>query len=364
MPQYVDNIAPYVPGKPIEELERELGISRSVKLASNENPLGPSPLAVDEIAKHVGTLHRYPDGGAYELRSALAQQHGVEIDEVIVGQGSNELIDIAIRAFQEPGDETIMGNPSFVVYYISSAKAGGTPVMVPLTTDYRLDLKAMAEKITGRTKIICIANPNNPTGTIVTKDEMREFFRALPDNILVIMDEAYYEYAASGNGGDGGGGFPDSMEHFRDGREILILRTFSKAYGLAGCRIGYGIAKSRITGAMNKIREPFNTSTLAQKAAIAALKDTEHIRRAVEINAEGRAYLYKELKALGIDFVPSHTNFIYMDLKKNAVEIYNRLLKLGMIVRPMGSADTTTIRVTIGLPPENEEFIRTLREVL
>ncbi|MBF0552976.1 MAG: histidinol-phosphate transaminase [Nitrospirae bacterium] len=357
VPQYVDKITPYVTGKPIEELERELGISRSVKLASNENPLGPSPLAIDEIAKHTGTLHRYPDGGAYALRSALAKAHGVDIEEVIVGQGSNELIDIAVRAFQTPGDETIMGSPSFAVYYISSAKAGGVPVQVPLTKDYRLDLKGMAEKITSKTKIICIANPNNPTGTIVTKDELREFFAGLPDNILVIMDEAYYEYAA-------GETYPDSMEHFREGRDILILRTFSKAYGLAGLRIGYGIANKTITGAMNKIREPFNTSTLAQMAAIAALKDVQHLRRAVEINAQGMAYICKELKALGIDFVPSQTNFVYMDLKKNAMEIYNRLLKLGMIIRPMGLADTTTIRVTIGLPPENEQFIRTLKEVL
>ncbi len=347
-----------MPGKPIEELERELGISGSVKLASNENPLGPSPLAIDEIAKHTGTLHRYPDGGAYALRSALAKVHGVDIEEVIVGQGSNELIDIAIRAFQTPGDETIMGSPSFVVYYISSAKSGGLPVQVPLTKDYRLDLKGMADKITSKTKIICIANPNNPTGTIVTKDELGQFFAGLPDNILVIMDEAYYEYAADS------ASYPDSMDYFRDGKDILILRTFSKAYGLAGLRIGYGIANKTITGAMNKIREPFNTSTLAQMAAIAALKDVQHVRRAVEINARGMAWLHKELKALGIDFVPSHTNFIYMDLKKNAMEIYNRLLKLGMIIRPMGLADTTTIRVTIGLPPENEEFIRTLKEVL
>ncbi|MBF0458568.1 MAG: histidinol-phosphate transaminase [Nitrospirae bacterium] len=358
VPQYVDKIAPYVPGKPIEELERELGISRSVKLASNENPLGPSPLALEEIVKHTSELHRYPDGAAYALRSALAQMHGVDIEEIIIGQGSNELIDIAIRAFQQPGDETIMGSPSFVVYYISSAKAGGVPIQVPLTKDYRLDLNGMADKITDKTKIICISNPNNPTGTIVTKDELREFFKWLPDNILTIMDEAYYEYAA------GVETYPDSMEHFRDGRDILILRTFSKAYGLAGLRIGYGIANKTITGAMNKIREPFNTSTLAQKAAIAALKDTAHVRRTIEINAQGKEYLYKELTALGIDFLPSHTNFIYMDLKKNAMEIYNRLLKLGMIIRPMGLADTTTIRVTIGLPPENEEFIRTLKEVL
>ncbi|MCG6553194.1 MAG: histidinol-phosphate transaminase [Candidatus Magnetominusculus sp. LBB02] len=358
MPQYVDDISPYVPGKPIEELERELGISNSVKLASNENPLGPSPLALDEIAKHTGTLNRYPDGGAYALRSLLAQAHGVDIEEVIVGAGTNELIDIAIRAFQQPGDETIMGSPSFIVYYISSAKADGTPVKVPLTQDYCLDLIAMCDKITGKTKIICIANPNNPTGTIVTKDDLREFYKRLPDNILVIMDEAYYEYAVSNSS------YPDSMVNFREGKNILILRTFSKAYGLAGLRIGYGIAKSQITGAMNKIREPFNTSTLAQHAAIAALKDTEHVRRAVEVNAEGKAYLYKELAALGIDFVRSETNFIYMDLKKNAVEIYNKLLKMGMIIRPMGAADTTTIRVTIGLPAENEAFIRTLKEAL
>ncbi|MBF0319655.1 MAG: histidinol-phosphate transaminase, partial [Nitrospirae bacterium] len=287
-PQYVNDISPYVPGKPIEELERELGISQSIKLASNENPLGPSPLAVDEIGKHLGGLHRYPDGGAYELRAKLAEAHGVAIEEIIVGQGSNELIDIAIRAFQAPGDETIMGSPSFVVYYISSAKAGGVPVQVPLTKDYRLDLPGMTGKITNKTKIVCIANPNNPTGTIITREELREFFKRLPDNILVIMDEAYYEYVTDE-------AYPDSMEHFREGGNILILRTFSKAYGLAGLRIGYGIANTTITEAMNKVREPFNTSTLAQKAAIAAIKDTGHIRRAVEINALGRAYLYREL---------------------------------------------------------------------
>lgn len=358
-PRYVSAIQPYVPGKPVEELERELGIRDSVKLASNENPLGPSPLVLKEIindltnTKSSLSLNRYPDGNGYYLKQALSGGLSVSEDEIILGNGSNELIDIAARTFLQPGDEAVMAFPSFVVYPMATQAQGATAIQIPLKK-YTHDLDAMADAITSSTKIVFIANPNNPTGTMNTKAEFERFMKRIPEGILVVCDEAYCEYVTKPD-------YPDSMKYLAQGKDILILRTFSKMYGLAGLRIGYGIGGKDIIGEMNKLRPPFNTSSIAQKAALWALQDESHLRRTREINEQGKTYLYKELDSIGIKYVPTEANFIFMPLEQDAHTLYTILLKQGVIVRPMGQRE---IRVTIGLPEENKRFIDALKKVM
>jgi histidinol-phosphate aminotransferase len=358
-PRYVSAIQPYVPGKPVEELERELGIRDSVKLASNENPLGPSPLVLKEIindltnTKSSLSLNRYPDGNGYYLKQALSMGLSVSEDEIILGNGSNELIDIAARTFLQPGDEAVMAFPSFVVYPMATQAQGATAIQIPLKK-YTHDLDAMADAITSSTKIVFIANPNNPTGTMNTKAEFERFMKRIPEGILVVCDEAYCEYVTKPD-------YPDSMKYLAQGKDILILRTFSKMYGLAGLRIGYGIGGKDIIGEMNKLRPPFNTSSIAQKAALWALQDENHLRRTREINEQGKTYLYKELDSIGMKYVPTEANFIFMPLEQDAHTLYTILLKQGVIVRPMGQHE---IRVTIGLPEENKRFIDALKKVM
>jgi histidinol-phosphate aminotransferase len=357
-PAYISDIKPYVPGKPVEELERELGIKDSVKLASNENPLGPSPMAVKAAldllvnCRSSNSLNRYPDGSGYYIKKALAEKFSVSADEVILGNGSNELIDIAVRTFLQPGDEAIMADPSFVVYPMSVRAAGGKAVQIPLK-DYTHDLDAMADAVTSRTKMVFVANPNNPTGTFNKQQEFDRLMTRLPDGVLIVVDEAYCEYVTDPE-------YADSFKHFRQGRDILILRTFSKIYGLAGLRIGYGIAGEEIISQMNKLRPPFNTNSIAQNAALWALKDEEHIKSTKGLNEQGKKYLYKELDSLGVEYVPTEANFIYIPLKQDSNILYNKLLRQGIIVRPMGPEE---IRVTIGLPEENRRFIEALRKI-
>lgn len=353
-PEYVSKIEPYQPGMPVEELERELGITNSVKLASNENPVGPSPMAVQALAAPASTLNRYPDGGCFYLRKRLAAGLGVGEDELIFGNGSNELIEIAVRTFMRPGDEAVMAHPTFVVYAMAAGVHGCTAVEVPLKDDAH-DLTAMAEAINDKTKMVFIANPNNPTGTIKTKQEFGEFMGRVPEGVLVVMDEAYFEYVTRDD-------YADSVEYLRAGREILILRTFSKIYGLAGLRIGYGITSAGVAADMNRVREPFNTNSLAQCAALAALGDTAHLQRSRRLNEEGKHYLYRELEALGVDFVPTEANFIFMRVS-DAPAMYGALLKEGVIIRPMGpggAGGAGAVRATIGLPEENERFVKAL----
>lgn len=350
-PDYVLGIQPYVPGKPIEELERELGISNSIKLASNENPVGPSPAAVRAIRDAFADINRYPDGAGYYLKQALASKLGVSEEELILGNGSNELLDIAVRTFMKAGDAAVMAVPSFVVYAMAVGSVGGRPVQVPLK-DFTHDLAAMADAITPETKMLFIANPNNPTGTINRKAEFKALMDRVTPEMLVVLDEAYYEYVTEAD-------YADSMTYLRSDKNVLILRTFSKIYGLAGLRIGYGLGKKEILNNMNRIREPFNTNAIAQKAALAALGDDGHVKRSQEVNETGKKYLYKELGALGMGYVPTHANFIYMPVD-DSMTIYNELLKKGVIIRPMGPK---AVRVTIGLPEENFRFIDALRDV-
>lgn len=359
--EYVSRIRPYVPGKPIKELERELRIKECIKLASNENPLGPSRKALEALKNFLETeneIGRYPDGSGYYLKNAISNKlsvNGVKVspDEIILGNGSNELIDIAVRAFMGPGDEAIMATPSFVVYSMAVQSAGCLYREVPLV-HHRHDLLEMAGAISRKTKMIFVANPNNPTGTINRRAEFEKFMERIPDGVLVVMDEAYYEYVIDTE-------YPDTLGYFMNGRDVLILRTFSKAYGLAGLRIGYGIVRKEIADEMHKIREPFNTNTVAQLAAMYALTDDEHLRNTIEINEQGKQFLYKEFDLIGLKYVPTEANFIYVLLDSDSRTLFNALLQKGVIVRPMGPKE---IRVTIGLPEENKRFIEALKTVL
>ncbi|OGW37346.1 MAG: histidinol-phosphate transaminase [Nitrospirae bacterium RBG_13_39_12] len=357
-PNYISAIKPYVPGKPVEELERELGIKNSIKLASNENPLGPSRLALKAILGDLtnpnitNSLNRYPDSSGYYIKKALSDKLSIRENEIILGNGSNELIDITVRTFLQFGDEAVMAHPSFIVYPLSVQATGGKPVQVPLK-EYKHDLDAMANAVTSRTRMLFIANPNNPTGTINKRDEFDRLMKKLPEEILVVVDEAYFEYVTNHE-------YADSMKHFRNGRDILILRTFSKIYGLAGLRIGYGIARQDLISEMNKLRAPFNTNSIAQQAALWALKDSDHIEHTREINEEGKRYLYKELASLNLKYIPTEANFIYILLGQDSDTFYNKLLRYGVIVRPSGPQE---FRVTIGLPEENKRFIEALKKV-
>ncbi|MEK7842342.1 MAG: histidinol-phosphate transaminase [Deltaproteobacteria bacterium] len=350
----IETLIPYPPGKPIEEVERELGIKGSIKLASNENPLGPSPKAVDAVSKALKNLHRYPDGGCYYLKEKLAKRLGVKPENLIIGNGSNEIIELVVRTFLRPGAEAIMGNPSFAVYPLVVPAAGGKAVLVPLK-NLTHDLDAMADAITEKTKIVFIANPNNPTGTMVAKKELDKFCARMPEDIILVLDEAYYEFVTSRD-------FPNSFEYLKEGKNVVILRTFSKIYGLAGLRIGYGIAPEKLVFYMNKVRQPFNVNSLAQIAAMAALDDEEHLKKSQKNNKEGLEYLFNELKAMGIEHVTTQANFFLIKVGKGK-EIYDALLRQGVIVRPMASYGLGEyIRVTVGTAEENKRFMEAIRK--
>jgi histidinol-phosphate aminotransferase len=355
--EHILGISPYEPGKPIEELERELGIHDAIKLASNENPLAPADRVQKAIINALKDLNRYPDGSGHYLRQALAKRHGVAPEQIILGNGSNELIELVVRTFLRPGDEAVVPHPSFVVYPMIVQAAGGIRVMVMLK-DYRLDLEAMARAITPMTKLVFIANPNNPTATIVTADEVEHFMSRVSERTIVVFDEAYMEFAA-------GPDFPDTLSYVRQGRKVLVLRTFSKAASLAGLRVGYGIADADATALMNRIRQPFNVNSLAQVAALAALEDEGHILECIRMIDAGKHFLYDEFKTMGIKYVPARANFVLVDVGRSASDIYQKLLHLGVIVRPMTSFGMeTTLRVTIGTPEENRKLVKALRMVL
>jgi len=355
--EHILGIAPYEPGKPIEELERELMIHNPIKLASNENPLPPSDRVQKAIIAALSSLDRYPDGSGFYLRQALAKKHGVMPDQVVLGNGSNELIELLVRSFLRPGDEAVVPHPSFVVYPMIVQAAGGVRVMVMLK-DFRLDLDAMARAITPMTKIVFVANPNNPTATIVTRDEVEHFMSRVPERTIVVFDEAYIEFAM-------GPDFPDTLSYVKQGKKLVVLRTFSKAASLAGLRVGYGIADADAIALMNRIRQPFNVNSLAQVAALAALDDEVHILECVRMIEAGRHFLYDEFKRIGLQYVPSRANFILVDVGRNAADIYQKLLHQGVIVRPMTPFGLeTALRITVGTPEENRKLVKALRVVL
>ncbi len=355
--EHILGIAPYEPGKPIEELERELGIHNAIKLASNENPLSPSDRVQRAILVALNHLNRYPDGSGFYLRQALAKKHGASPDQIVLGNGSNELIELLVRAFLRPGDEAVVPHPSFVVYPMIVQAAGGVRVMVMLK-EHRLDLEAMARAITPMTKMVFVANPNNPTATIVTADEVEHFMARVPERTIVVFDEAYIEFAL-------GPDFPETLTYVRQGRKVAVLRTFSKAASLAGLRVGYGVADADAIALMNRIRQPFNVNSLAQAAALAALEDDGHILECVRMIEAGRHFLYDEFKTLGVQYVPSRANFILVDIGRSAADIYQKLLHEGVIVRPMTPFGMeTALRITVGTPEENRKLVKALRRVL
>ncbi len=354
----LEGVHPYVPGKPIEEVQREYGLQDVVKLASNENPLGPSPRALAALTEALPRLNFYPDGQSYTLRQALARYLGVAPEQVVVGNGADGVIVQVCLAYVGEGDEVIVGQPSFPVYDIYTHVMRGRLVAVPLR-GYRLDLEGMARAVTDRTRLIFVCNPNNPTGTIVTVDEVASFLEAVPEHVLVVFDEAYYEFVESPD-------YPDTLRYIREGRRnVMVMRTFSKAYGLAGLRLGYGVAHSETLAPLWQVKEPFAVNLLAQIAGVAALEDEAFVRRSVEANREGRRYLYREFERLGLPYIESHANFVLVQVGPGAAGMARRLLEQGVIVRPCdGYGLPEFLRVTVGSPPQNARLIAALEKVL
>lgn len=356
IPDYLRGLPVYIPGKPIEEVERELKI-HAVKLASNENPLGPSPKAIEAARKVLGDSNRYPDGGTYYLRRKLAERRGVAPEEIFVSLGSSELIDLASRVLLRQGLEGITSEGSYAPFSIAIRASGAKLVLVP-QRQFAFDLGAIASAITPRTGVIYLANPNNPTGTAFTGGEFKEFVESVPNGVLVVLDEAYIHYATSI-------GLKDSVEVYRRRKNLLILRTFSKVYGLAGMRIGYAIGHPELLAAMNKLKTPFNTSGVAQAAALAALDDKGHVQRCIETNAAERKRLCEGLEKLGLRPVRSETNFVFIRVGPEAKAIGDDLLHLGVIVRPLGwMGFPEAIRISIGTVEENDKCLSALGQVL
>ncbi|MEW5736602.1 MAG: histidinol-phosphate transaminase [Thermodesulfobacteriota bacterium] len=356
-PGYMEAIAPYEPGKPIEELERELNIYGSIKLASNENPLGPPECIREIITGRLGKVHRYPDGAAFELTARLAEKLHVRPENLVLGNGSDEIIQMLVNVYLLPGDEAVMSEPSFLMYEIAVAGRGALPVKVPLA-GFEVDLEAMLAAVTEKTKMIFVNNPVNPTGAMITKVQLDDLLSRLPENVMVVLDEAYIEFATDPSIARG----TDYLG--RDGR-VVTLRTFSKIYGLAGLRVGYGIMAPEIAGYLNRIRLPFNVNSLAQAAAVAALSDDSYVRKTVSLVKEGLAYFYKEMDRLGLPFHRSQANFLIIELGRDAKNVFQRLLRRGVIVRALTSYGfPQCIRVSVGLAEENQRFVAALADVL
>lgn len=353
----IKKISPYVPGKPIEELQREYGLEKIIKLASNENPFGPSPKAKEAMVKSAENIHRYPDGSAYYLKNILSKHLNLPVENIMVGSGSSEIISLTLETFVNPGDEIIYPWPSFIMYKILALKNNANLVEIPFEERFSYNLNKFLEKITPKTKIIFLCNPNNPTGTIIGKKEVENFIKKLPDDVILVSDEAYFEYVESDDYG--------SVLPFFKEKNVVICRTLAKIYGLAGLRIGYGIAKKEITGYIERIRPPFNVTTPAQMAAIAALEDQEYVENVKKKTIEGKKYLYDEFKKLGIEYIPSEANFILCKFKTDAGKIVEELEKRGLIVRSMKAFGLPEyIRITIGTDEENRTLIENLKEIV
>ncbi len=358
VPDYIRRLVPYPPGKPRDELEREYGIRDSIKLASNENDLGPSPRAVDSIEGILGELHRYPDGSCYYLKQALARRFEVSPANIVVGNGSNELIDFLCRIFIREGRNAISSRPSFLVYNKMVQINGGENRIVPLKKSTH-DLHAIAATVDENTRLIFLDNPNNPMGTVIREKDMSEFLAGLPDHLLVVLDEAYGEFVRPGTDwAEGNGLFPSDSR-------IIILRTFSKAYGLAGLRVGYGIMHEDVASLCDRVRQPFNVNLPAEAGALAALSDTSHLESTLENTWNGMIKLFKAIQGFGCVPFESNTNFMIVDTHRKAKEVFEAMLRKGVIIRSMDSYGFPTyIRITVGTPRENERFIHSFSEVL
>ena len=354
--EHIQAVPPYIPGKPIEDLERELGISNAIKLASNENPLGPSPLALEAIERALQRLHRYPDGNGTALRGKLAERWDIDPGCLVLGNGSDEIIDLCMRVFVGLGEEVLVPHPSFLMYEKSAQSVGGRVTQVPLK-GFGLDLRSILDSLQPETKLIVICQPNNPTGVGISRTDFEWFIGELPDDVPVLLDEAYADFIRGPEAFSG-------REYLDDTPQLLIIRTFSKAYGLAGIRIGYGLGNAELITRLNQIRSPFSVNSLAQAAALAALDDDSHLKRTLELTWEGLDYFYDQLKGLGLPFVPSQTNFLLIDVGDGKA-VYEGLLREGVIVRHMDSYGLPGyIRVNVGVPSENERFAESLGRVL
>ena len=356
VPPWLTSLVPYEPGKPIEEVEREYGIPNSIKIASNENPLGPSRKAVSAIEAALADLHRYPDGGGFALKRKLATKLGVRPEEILLGNGSNEVLELVARAFLRPGEEAVMSEQAFVVYASVVQATAGIPRTVPLA-DFTHDLEAMLAAVTPKTRVVFLANPNNPTGTIYGRAVFERFLARIRKDVVVVADEAYAEYVVDPE-------YPDSLRYRAPGRLLVTCRTFSKIYGLAGLRLGYGVAPAEVVEVLNRIRQPFNVNSLAQVGALAALDDDEHVERSRRVNREGMERLERELREMELEVVPSQANFVLVRVGDGAA-VTEALLRRGVIVRPMGGYRFPAhVRVTVGTEVENGRFLTALREVV
>jgi histidinol-phosphate aminotransferase len=340
-------IVPYEPGKPVEEVQRELGLDRVVKLASNEGPFGPFPAALEALARSASELNRYPDGGAYALRAALAERHGVRFEEVAIGAGADGVVDVLSQAVLEPGDGVVLGWPSFPSYAIYAAKLGADVRKVPLRA-HRYDLDAMLGEVDERTKLVYVCHPNNPTGTMNTRADLDQFLDQVPGHVLTVIDQAYFEYVEDPD-------YPDAVEYFRVGRRVAVLRTFSKIYGLAGLRVGYAVAPAELVTALSKTRRAFDVTSAAQAAVLASLDSAAEVERRRRVNAEGIVELERILRAHDLDPPgPAVANFLYADVGGDARTLFEELLRLGVVVRPLaGFGAPEAIRVTVGTPEEH-----------
>ncbi|NLM09478.1 MAG: histidinol-phosphate transaminase [Clostridiaceae bacterium] len=349
----LEGISPYVPGKPISDVQRELGLIEVIKLASNENPFGCSGNVEKVLKDALSDIPLYPDGNATVLREKLAEKFGLKPEQFVFGAGSNEIITFIAQIFLNPGDESIYADPSFTWYYTAVKMSGAKPVAIPLK-DYTHDLDAMKNAISDKTKIIWICNPNNPTGTIITAQQLNDFLSSVPKNIVIVLDEAYYEYATGEN-------YPETVPLLEKYPNLIILRTFSKAYGLASLRVGYGMASSEIVSYLNRIRPPFNVNTLAQMAAVAALDDQDFVNNTVNETKKGLNFLYSAFDRLNLRYVKSYTNFVWVETRLASTELFNKLLHKGVIIRPfMGN----WVRITVGTQEQNNRLITALEEVL
>ncbi len=354
----LNKVKNYQPGKPLEEVEREYGVKNALKMASNENALGPSPKALKALRGALSKVHRYPDGGCFYLRKKLAAFLKVSSESLIFGNGSDELLVMAVRSLVGPGDEVIIADPTFLIYEIASQVENGSVIKVPMR-DFRYDLDAMRNRISAKTKLIFIANPDNPVGTYIKEKSLSRFLSVVPKSVVVVLDEAYYEFAKDAPG------YPDSIRLLASHENLVVTRTFSKAYGLSGLRVGYGVMSPQLAETFNKVREPFNVNLLAQEAALAALDDKSHLKKTLAMIKEGRGFLVRELAKMGVSTVDTVTNFILADLKTDAKPVYESLLKKGVIIRPMTAWGLGHfIRVTIGKKEENQRFIQALKKAI
>jgi histidinol-phosphate aminotransferase len=350
------DLKPYIPGKPIEEVKRELGLKEVIKLASNETSVGPSPLAREAIKKEIENIYLYPEGSSRLLREKIAHKLNLDKEMIIIGNGEDDIIDLIGMAFINDGDEVITGEITFPAYETTTKIMGGKLILIKLK-DFRFDLEKIAQRINEKTKIVFLCNPNNPTGTIVDKEAVDKFIKQVPGDVVIVFDEAYYDYVEDQN-------YPNSLSYVLEEKNVIILRTFSKIAGIAGVRVGYGIAKHELIGYLNRVVNPFTTNRLAQVAALASLDDEEHRKKVLRSNQEGKKYLCRELKQLGLFYTASEANFLFIDLKEDSEVIFEKLLRKGVIIRPGETWGCPNfIRVTIGTAYENKKFIQALGEV-